>query len=84
MNTNKWELQTHSRYSKIVTNRVNDFMLFTRFTDFDALINLDLDEIESLIDSWRNHLKENNNPSTIEQKIDSIKTFYYINGIDLY
>jgi len=59
---------------------LNEFMRFTKFTDYDELAKLETDEIQKLLENWVRALKKKDLLSnTISTKLDAIELFLDMN-----
>jgi hypothetical protein len=76
---NRWVLEKNQH-----SNKIKQFLRFTKYDTLDELVNLSKAEIEYILLEYVEDLQHINALSTIISKVDSVVMFYSVNDIDIH
>lgn len=71
---------TRSNY----TDHLNRFLQFTRLKDYDSLLKLDSDQLQTILEDYVMHLKKTVSPNSVPIYMTGIKHFFIMNRVRIF
>jgi len=65
-------------------DHLKNFRLFTKFNNFDSLLTKTVEELQTIVEDYLIHIKENRHPNSVPILMLGVRHFFVMNRIPLY